>query len=87
MDYESSQKRGNRDQSGDAQQRHPAKFDGVRVLVLTGRFKGEEGVCLGKGSADDLWVVSPDCTDEILYLAFEKDFALLVDLSSDPKRN
>lgn len=62
-------------------------MQGARVIILTGRFKGEEGVCLGKGAAHDLWAVSPDCTDEILSLVFEKDFALLVDLSSDPTRN
>jgi hypothetical protein len=64
-----------------------AKLEGARVLILTGRFKGEEGVCLGRGSADDLWAVSPNGTAEILSLTFEKDFALLVDLSSDPTRN
>ena len=64
-----------------------AEMEGARVLILTGRFKGEEGMCLGKGSADDLWAVSPDCTDEILSLVFEKDFGLVIDLSSDPTRN
>ncbi len=64
-----------------------AKLDGARVLILTGEFKGEEGVCLGRGSADNLWSVSPDGTAEILSLIFERDFALLVDLSSDPTRN
>lgn len=66
---------------------HRADLEGARVLILTGRFKGEEGVCLGRSSANDLWPVSPDCTSEILSLAFEKDFALIVDLSSDPNQN
>jgi hypothetical protein len=65
----------------------PEKMQCARVLILTGQFKGEEGVCLGGGSADNLWAVSPDSTAEILSLVFEKDFALLVDLSSDPNRN
>jgi hypothetical protein len=64
-----------------------ADLEGARVLILTGRFKGEEGVCLGRASANDVWAVSPDDTGEILSLAFEKDFALLVDLSSDPTQN
>jgi hypothetical protein len=34
-----------------------------------------------------LWAVSPDNSDEILSLAFEKDFGLCVNLSSDPTRN
>lgn len=66
---------------------HRADLEGARVLILTGRFKGEEGVCLGQASADKLWSVSPDCSSEVLRLAFEKDFGLLVDLSSDPNRN
>lgn len=63
------------------------RMQGARVVILTGRFAGEEGVCLGKTPADEGWAVSPDCTSEILSLAFEKDFALLIDLSSDPNRN
>jgi hypothetical protein len=87
MDYESSQRRGISDRSADAQRGRHAELQGARVLILTGQFKGQEGVCLGKGSADNLWAVSPDSTNEILSLVFEKDFGLLVDLSSDPTRN
>ena len=87
MDYESSQRRGISNDSGDAQRGRHAELEGARVLILTGRFKGQEGVCLGKGSAENLWAVSPDSTDEILSLVFEEDFGLLVDLSSDPTRN
>ena len=49
-------------------------------------FLGDEGICLGR-SADGLWAISPDGSDEILSLVFEKDFGLLADLSSDPTRN
>jgi len=87
MDDESSHKAGVSKRSALGHRGRRAQLEGARVLILTGRFKGEEGVCLGKGSADDLWAVSPDCTDEILSLVFEKDFGLLVDLSSDPSRN
>jgi len=59
---------------------------GCRVLILCGKFRGGEGVCLGK-AADGLWAVSPDGSDEILSLEFEKDFGLCVDLSSDPALN
>jgi hypothetical protein len=65
----------------------PEKMQGARVLILTGRFKGEEGVCLGEGDASGLWAVAPDNSDEILSLAFEKDFGLLMDLSGNPQRN
>jgi hypothetical protein len=61
-------------------------MQGARVLILSGKFKGEEGVCLSKG-ANSRWAVSPDRSDEILSLAFESEFALLVDLSGDPRRN
>ena len=39
-------------------------MQGARVLILTGEHKGEEGVCLGKGSVEGMWAVSPDSTDE-----------------------
>jgi hypothetical protein len=87
MDDESSQRAGVSKQSARAGRSDRAELENARVLILTGRFKGEEGICLGKGSAGKLWAVSPDCTAEILSLEFETDFALLVDLSSDPTQN
>jgi len=87
MDYESSQRYGLPDHSAEGQRGRHAKLEGARVLILTGQLKGQEGVCLGKGSADNLWAVSPDSTNEILSLVFEKDFALLVDLSANPTQN
>jgi len=66
---------------------HSGKMEGARVLILTGRFKGEEGVCLGETDRSGLWAISPDDSNEIVSLAFEKDFGLLVDLSSNPQLN
>jgi hypothetical protein len=62
-------------------------MEGARVVILTGRFKGEEGVCLGKADRPGLWAISPDTSDEVLSLAFEKDFGLVVDLSGNPQSN
>lgn len=59
-------------------------MQGARVLILTREHKGEEGVCLGKAGRAGLWAISLDDSDEILSLAFEKDFGLIVDFSSDP---
>ena len=59
---------------------------GARVLILSGRFKGEEGICLGKDRSDT-WAVSPDGSDEILSLIPNEEFGLLIDLSADPARN
>ncbi len=64
-----------------------AKMQGARVLILTGEHKGEQGVCLGEADPAGLWAISPDDSDEILSLAFEKDFGLLVDLSANPELN
>jgi hypothetical protein len=63
------------------------EMQGARVLILTGQHKGEEGLCLGEADRAGLWAISPDDSDEILSLAFEKDFGLLVDFSSDPTLN
>ena len=62
-------------------------MQGARVLILTGEHKGEQGVCLGEADRGGLWAISPDRSDEILSLAFEKDFGLLVDLSANPELN
>jgi hypothetical protein len=51
------------------------------VLILKGEFEGEEGVCLGAAADASKWAVSPDHSDSILALGFEREFALLVDLS------
>jgi len=64
-----------------------AEMQGARVLILTGEHKGDEGVCLGEADRPGLWVISPDDSDEILPLVFERDFGLLVDLSADPQLN
>ena len=63
------------------------KMQGARVVILTGNFRGQEGTCLGESARSGLWAISPDGSDEVLSLAFEKDFGLLVDLSCDPTRN
>ena len=62
-------------------------MQGACVLILTGEHKGEQGVCLGEADRVGLWAISPDGSDEILSLAFEKDFGLLVDLSANPELN
>ena len=62
-------------------------MQGARVLILTGEHKGEQGACLGEADRAGLWAISPDHCDEILSLAFEKDFGLLVDLSANPQLN
>lgn len=62
-------------------------LDGQRVLILVGLHEGAEGICLGKASAINRWAVSPDSSVDILELRFERDFALLLDLSTNPARN
>jgi hypothetical protein len=63
-----------------------SKFEGARILITSGRYRGCEGVCLGK-SQNATWAVSPDGSNEIVHLRFEDDFSLLIDLSADPARN
>ena len=60
---------------------------GCRVLILTGRYEGREGVCAGKSADGEHWAISPEGSDEILQLVFEKEFGLLVDLSGNPEAN
>jgi hypothetical protein len=61
-------------------------MQGARVLILSGRFKGEEGICLGEDT-NGFWAVSPDGSDEILSLVRHSEFGLLIDLSADPQQN
>ena len=42
------------------------EMEGARVLILTGEFKGDEGVCLGAAMSPGLWAISPDSSDQIL---------------------
>lgn len=62
-------------------------MQGAPVLILTGEHKGKDGICLGHADRLVLWAISPDDSDEILSLASEKDFGLLVDLSRNPQLN
>jgi hypothetical protein len=68
-------------------QKDGEKMQGARVLILTGSFEGQQGVCLSEAACKGLWAISPDNSDEILFLVFEKDFGLLMDLSGDPVLN
>lgn len=61
-------------------------YAGAHVLITRGRYRGCEGTCLGRIN-ETSWAVSPEGFDEIVNLEFEKDFSLLVDLSSDPAQN
>jgi hypothetical protein len=65
----------------------PSNFTGCRVIILSGSHQGQEGVCVGRSSDGNRWAISPDGTNEILQLIFEKDFGLLMDLSADPEKN
>jgi hypothetical protein len=62
-------------------------MQGARVVILTGDFQGQQGVCLGEPAGSELWAISPDDSNEILSLTFEKDFGLLMDLSGNPHLN
>lgn len=62
-------------------------LEGQRVLILTGKFKGNEGICLGPVANRTLWAISPDDSKDILTLVLERDFGLLVDLSANPGVN
>jgi hypothetical protein len=64
-----------------------ADLRGARVLILSGEFRGHEGVCLGAESDSGRWAVSPDDSNEIISLRFGPDFELLIDLSADPASN
>jgi hypothetical protein len=58
----------------------------ARVLILSGQFKGEEGICLGE-DRNGRSAISPEGRDEILSLVRDEEFGLLIDLSADPIRN
>jgi len=62
-------------------------LSGCRVLILAASHAGAEGVCLGKSTDGKKWSVSPDGSNEILSLTFEKEFGLLLDMSGDAGRN
>ena len=67
--------------------KQPGDLTGQRILILAVPHAGSEGVCVGKSTDGKRWAISPDGSDEILHLLYEKEFGLLVDLSSDPGRN
>ena len=57
------------------------------MIILQGEFSGCEGVCLGESEPGGPFAVSPDGSDAIVPLVFERDFGLLVDLSGDSAQN
>ena len=51
---------------------------GKRVIILAGSYDGHEGICLGQAADGSKWMVSPDNTNEILPMMFDKDFGILI---------
>lgn len=51
---------------------------GQRVIILAGRYDGCEGVCLGRAADGSGWMVSPDGTNEIVRMEFDKEFGILL---------
>ena len=62
-------------------------LSGCRVLIVSGKHAGREGVCLGSSSDGKKWAVSPDGSNEVLDLVFETEFGLLLDMSRDVRKN
>jgi len=62
-------------------------LSGCRVLISAGTHAGHEGLCLGQSPGGKKWAVSPDDSGEVLNLAFEKEFGLLMDMSGDSQKN
>lgn len=51
----------------------------LSVLIVSGEFAGQEGVCLGRSTQNsELWAVSPNASNRILELQFEKDFGVII---------
>lgn len=52
---------------------------GLTILITTGEFVGEEGVCLGRSkTSDSLWAVSPGRSNVVLELRFVEDFGVVL---------
>jgi len=62
-------------------------LSGCRILIVSGKFAGQEGVCLGRAADRKKWSVSPGGSNEILNLTFETEFGLLLDMSVNPESN
>jgi hypothetical protein len=58
------------------------------ILITSGEFAGEEGVCLGRALATkDLWAVSPASSDRIVNLRFDGEFGVLLNCGQETGRN
>jgi hypothetical protein len=61
----------------------PPDLSGKRVLILAKPHEGTEGICLGPAEGGSCFV-SPDSSNQILRLEFERDFGLLVERPPRP---
>lgn len=61
---------------------------GLSVIILSGEYAGEEGVCLGRTiDSKDLWAVSPNASERVLNLHFDAEFVVLINRNQKPGRN
>jgi hypothetical protein len=68
---------------------YPGQLIRRSKMILARSGEAEKGIviCLGKTPSGQKRLVSPNDSDEIIELIFEKDFSSLVDLSGDPAAN
>jgi hypothetical protein len=60
----------------------------MNLVILRHRPLKANDPHVSRKSADGIrWTISPDGSDEILQLEFEKEFGLLIDLSFDPEKS
>ena len=62
-------------------------LQGMPMIILAGPFAGLEAVCLGQVPEKETWAVSPDGSKDIVYLRFESEFGLLINMGQDPSAN
>ncbi len=61
---------------------------GRTVIVLAGKFAGQEGVCLGAVTdGSGLWAVSPNSSSEIVSLEFPAEFGIVLNAGQESERN
>ncbi len=60
---------------------------GKTVLILTGEFAGEEGVCLGRTASGKRWAISPNCSNKIIELKYDQEFGIVLNPGQDSHRN
>ena len=57
------------------------------MIILAGEYAGQEGFCLGPSGESGVFAVTPNSSNRVVRLRFDKEFGILINKGQEPGDN